>query len=127
MVVDCMDQQVNIVVYPDTVKLMNWVAAQVNGIQIGRAMIIKLEAGGTVGLHTDTGEYFDIHSRFHIPIKTNPGVVFGDSAANMHDHMPVQTLCKLNNRAPHQLQNNGTDFRVHLLIDVACIGGNQLF
>ena len=125
-VVDCIDQRLNIKAYPDTVKLMNWVAKQVAGIQLGRVMIVRLEAGGSVGLHTDTGKYFKVHSRFHVPIKTNHTVLFGNEHV-IQDHMPARTLCRLNNLEPHRLQNNGNDYRIHVIVDVACPGGNQIF
>ena len=105
----------------------DWIYKQVAGKALGRIMIVRLESKGSVGLHIDPHEYFKMYSRFHIPFKTNDMVLFSGNDISITEHMPVKTLNRLNNRSPHQLINNGNDYRIHLIVDVAINGGNQIF
>jgi uncharacterized protein with HEPN domain len=112
--------------YAECYKLANWVTQQVNGIRLGRVMIIRLEAGGEVSLHIDPGEYFEVYSRYHIPFKTNENVVFsGDDEE--YEHMPYKILSRINNRIIHKLQNKGSDYRIHMIFDVETESGNTIF
>jgi hypothetical protein len=90
-------------------------------------MITRLEAKSNVEAHIDPYEYFETYSRFHIPIITNKNVVFNGDTDTPNEHMPVQTLCRLNNRKLHGVSNNGDDFRVHIVIDIEIEGQNNIF
>jgi hypothetical protein len=114
-------------IFVNACKAADWIYEQVNGLALGRIMIVRLESNGHVGLHVDPYDYFEMYSRFHIPFKTNDKVLFSGEDNTVTEHMPVKTLNQLNNRTPHQLINNGDDYRIHLIVDVAVKGGNQIF
>lgn len=75
-------------------------------------MIVNLEPYGIVGDHAYDGPYFDQHARFHVPIKTTPGMTFKG------EHMPIGHLCCLNNSGVHGGINNSEIERIHLIVDV---------
>jgi hypothetical protein len=108
-------------------SLANWVSTQVNGITLGKMMIVNLKPRGIVKPHIDPNTYFEYYSRFHIPFKTNPDVVFHNGSETFLEHMPYKHLCQLNNRALHGVINNSEDYRIHLIVDIAVNGGNQIF
>ena len=113
--------------YPEVYKMANWMVAQVNGIALGRIMIVNLAPNGTVPPHIAPLDYFAMYSRFHVPIKTNPGVVFSGGPSTEFEHMPQQYLSQLNNRLMHQVNNNSSMNRIHVIVDIALEGGNQIF
>jgi hypothetical protein len=108
-------------------NLSEWMFKAVNGKTMGRIMIVNLAAGGKVPLHVDPMDYFEMYSRFHIPFKTNSNVVFNGGEDTENEHMPLQYLSRLNNRLPHQLENNSDENRIHLIVDIETEGGNQIF
>jgi aspartyl/asparaginyl beta-hydroxylase (cupin superfamily) len=107
--------------------LSQWMFETVSGKTMGRIMIVNLEPRGRVPLHVDPKDYFEMYSRFHVPLKTNPGVVFNGENGTANEHMPLGYLSRLNNRLPHQLDNNSDENRIHLIVDIETEGGNQIF
>jgi len=95
-----------------TNMLIDWIYNTVNGIGLGKVMIVNLEPYGIVGDHVDDGPYFDQHARFHVPIKTTTGMTFKG------EHMPIGHLCCLNNSGVHGGINNSEIERIHLIVDV---------
>jgi len=112
--------------YPLSYNLAKWILKKISGKRIGRIMIVRLEAGGNVGLHIDPLEYFDMYARYHVPLRTTEQVVFS-GGDNIYEHMPYKILSRLNNRKPHMIENNGTDYRIHLIVDIEIEGGNNIF
>lgn len=127
VITDCANHPVNYDKYANVVNAANWMMQQVDGIAMGRIMIIELAPHGVVALHTDPLDYFVMYSRFHIPFKTNENVLFNGGPDTPNEHMAYQHLCQLNNRLPHRLENNSDESRIHLLVDIAVEGGNQIF
>jgi hypothetical protein len=127
VITECVDHPVNYDRFPQTIKLSEWIYQQVNGIEIGRIMIIRLKSKGVVAPHIDPLDYFEQFSRFHIPFKTTPEVVFNDGKGSADEHMPYKMLCRLNNRLLHGLYNGSQENRIHLLVDIRQPGGNQIF
>ena len=92
-----------------------------------RLRLMRLSpGGGELQRHTDQ---VDVDSGFgvgqlmrvHIPLVTNPGVVFTvwDTKGEARNvHMPVNTVWALDTRWPHRAINGGTSERVHLVMDV---------
>jgi hypothetical protein len=103
-----------------------WIKKQVGGISFGRIMIVQLKPNSKVELHVDPGVYFEKYSRYHIPFKTNKCVQFFNKENNK-EHMPLKTLCRLNNLDYHGLINESNDDRIHLIVDVEVAGGNTVF
>ena len=127
VLVDCIDNAENIKKYPNAYNLAQWIYYEVGGIKMGRIMIVNLLPGGKVAPHIDPLDYFEIHSRFHVPVITNDGVVFFPDPNSEKEHMPVGYLSRLNNRVIHSVENRSNEFRVHLIADIATPGGNVIF
>jgi hypothetical protein len=127
MIVECADKEENILKYCHTYNLAIWACNYLNGIKIGRIMIVNLLPGGKVNPHIDPYDYFEVHSRFHIPLITNDNVVFLSGPESETEHMPVGMLSRLNNRTLHSVENRSDALRVHIIIDIAMEGGNTVF
>jgi hypothetical protein len=126
-VCDCKDNLLWQNMFQAVRTLSQWMFETVSGKTMGRIMIVNLEPRGRVPLHVDPKDYFEMYSRFHVPLKTNPGVVFNGENGTANEHMPLGYLSRLNNRLPHQLDNNSDENRIHLIVDIETEGGNQIF
>ena len=58
VIVDTIDNPYEIDKYPKVMQLVDWIYKTVNGVRLGRVMIIKVESGGEVALHIDPLTYF---------------------------------------------------------------------
>jgi hypothetical protein len=125
-ILECVDNPLMKDKFNSVRTLANWIFSRVDGVRMGRIMIINLVAGGEVPLHIDPLDYFERYSRYHVPVKTNPGVVFSGSDG-VPEHMPWGYLCRLNNRLPHRLDNRSEDSRIHILVDIETPDGNAIF
>ena len=124
--IPCEDIAFNIEKYPNVYALTKWMQEQVGGVELGKIMVVRLNPRAGVIQHVDDYEYFEYYSRFHVPLVTNPNVVFsGDGSPAQH--MPAQMLCRLNNRALHQVDNNSDEYRIHLLVDIRISEDNSIF
>lgn len=126
-IIECRDNPWVIKRFPKVMELVDWIYKKVDGEVLGRIMIVKLSERGIVSLHIDPEDYFVHHSRFHVPFKTNPGVVFNGGPGTENEHMPYKTLSRLNNRLPHMLENNSDEYRIHLIVDIQTPGKNEIF
>ena len=81
----------------------------------GRSRFMGLAAGAEVPEHIDSNYYWRTHLRIHVPVVTNPGVVFtcGDQAV----HMEAGDCWAFDSFRLHNVQNKGSEQRVHLVID----------
>lgn len=84
---------------------------------------LKLSAGSIIREHRDYNlSYEDGAVRVHIPVKTNPQVEF------IHDGQKIQMnegeAWYLNFNLMHSVKNNGTEARVHLIVD--CISNDWI-
>lgn len=114
--VKCIDtkQKLN---FPSIMNLVNWIYDYVEGVEMGRIMITRLEGGGVIKPHIDPGKYFQSYYRFHIPLITNENVKFiFDEGEPIH--MPVGVLSQLNNRINHGVENTSNDYRIHIIADI---------
>ena len=85
-----------------------------------RANLVRMEAGGEITDHTDNN-FSLVHShRIHIPILTNDQVGFsvGKETINMREG----DVYEINNRRIHSVRNEGSDDRVHLIMDYVIPG-----
>ena len=90
------------------------------------ALYANLPPGKKVPLHTDhlenkvfTGEgdnYLKLIHRIHIPIITNPGVFF--KILGEKKHMKVGECWDINQNVLHEIWNEGTSNRIHLIVDM---------
>lgn len=112
----------------DSVNLLSkWIQETVGGESIGHIYLNSMPPGGGVGLHVDPLDYFNLFTRFHVPLKTNLSTTFWGPDNAKKEHMPLGYLCRLNNLLPHQVFNHGNEIRIHLIVDVLVPGGNKIF
>jgi hypothetical protein len=85
-----------------------------------RMLFVKLLPGGSIPLHHDTGRSMRTSHRIHLPLVTNDGVEFtvGDKTRYL---LPGE-LWEINNRHRHTVTNNGTEGRVHMIMDFVLPG-----
>jgi len=102
---------------PGVTKLLHWTQQKMNAKAIGTSVLNCMQPGGSVLLHIDGGRYFEHYCRFHIPLQTNRQVTF-TGKSDSQEHMSLGWLYRLNNLTWHQVQNQGTTQRVHLVVDL---------
>jgi hypothetical protein len=85
-----------------------------------RMLFVKLLPGGSIPPHHDTGRSMRTSHRIHLPLVTNDGVEFtvGDKTRYL---LPGE-LWEINNRHRHTVTNNGTEGRVHMIMDFVLPG-----
>ena len=88
----------------------------------GRSRLMGLAAGGEVPRHIDTHYYWRTHWRIHVPVITNPKVLFtcGDETV----HMAAGECWLFDSFQWHRVENGGTEQRIHLVLDT--VGGGRL-
>ena len=89
----------------------------------GRSRLMGLAPGSEVPPHIDIHYYWRTHIRIHIPVITNPSVRFtcgGDSV-----HMAPGECWIFDSFQLHDVQNQGDERRIHLVIDT--VGGENLW
>jgi quercetin dioxygenase-like cupin family protein len=116
------DHELSTYKYPETyeewypyVKSIVDVLVPKFGTFVSRLLLVKLKAGGVIPPHKDSGRSLTKCRRIHIPIITNPKVMFtvGDITINMLEGSAYE----INNQLKHSVTNKGED-RVHMIIDI---------
>jgi tetratricopeptide (TPR) repeat protein len=82
---------------------------------IVRAMLAKLHAGGEIPKHKDAGYSLMNCHRVHLPLVTSDKVDFFVGGETIQ--MRVGELWEINNGTDHAVANNGTEDRIHLIVD----------
>jgi hypothetical protein len=82
-----------------------------------RVVFYRLKPGTNIGRHRDIGENRLTNGiiRIHVPLITNPGVLM--FVADQPYHFPVGTAWYFDATNYHRVENNGTEDRIHLVID----------
>lgn len=90
--------------------------SRVGGERLGRCMINKIAPGGRIYPHADTPVHADYYSRFHIVLESNDQSMFraGDEIVNMRQG----EIWWFDNKQEHEVQNNGSNDRIHLIVDI---------
>jgi quercetin dioxygenase-like cupin family protein len=85
-----------------------------------RASLVRLRAGCSIAEHQDKNFSLAHSHRVHLPIITNDRVRFtvGKETINMREGQ----LFEINNRRLHSVHNDGTEDRVHLILDFVLPG-----
>jgi hypothetical protein len=88
----------------------------------GRSRLMGLAARSDVPSHIDTHYYWRTHLRLHIPVITNPSVLFtcGDETV----HMEAGECWAFDSFRRHHVENKGDAQRIHLVLDT--VGGGNL-
>lgn len=104
--------------YPRLQEIIKWSYSFVNGLNLGRVMLVKMNGFGRIPLHIDPGKYFEVYKRFHIVFKTDPDVLFVGPPNSEPTHMPYGYLCQLNNIDLHGVVSKSNESRIHLIVDI---------
>lgn len=80
-----------------------------------RIRLARLKAHGEIPVHIDGASYFEKQHRLHIPLTTNPDVVF--DVGGSRKHMAVGEIWEINNLIHHGVYNLGDSDRIHLVVD----------
>jgi hypothetical protein len=85
-----------------------------------RASLVRLRAGCDIAEHQDMNFSLTHSHRVHLPIITNDQVMFtvGKETINMREGQ----LYEVNNRRKHSVHNQGSEDRVHLILDFVLPG-----
>lgn len=89
----------------------------------GRSRLMGLRAGGEVPQHVDSHYYWRTHWRIHIPVITNPQVLFSCGPETVH--MKPGECWLFDSFRWHRVVNGGAEQRVHLVLDT--VGGGAFW
>jgi len=89
----------------------------------GRSRLMGLGPGAQVPNHVDINYYWRTHLRIHIPVVTNPGVLFHCGGETVH--MKPGECWTFDSFRQHRVENRGTERRIHLVVDT--VGSERLF
>lgn len=89
----------------------------------GRSRLMGLAAGADVPIHIDVHYHWRTHRRLHIPVVTNPGVLFTVNEETVH--MKAGDCWLFDSFSLHKVQNKGSERRIHLVLDT--VGGGKLW
>ena len=82
-----------------------------------KAALVRMSPGGRIPLHRDgPHESWTQAHRLHLPIITEPEVLFNYTDCSYH--LKTNVLTEVNNQVLHSVVHNGTKDRYHLLLDV---------
>ncbi|MFL6725023.1 MAG: aspartyl/asparaginyl beta-hydroxylase domain-containing protein [Sphingomicrobium sp.] len=98
------------------------VMAAIGGVW-GRSRLMGLAAGAEVPPHVDIHYYWRTHLRIHIPVITNPEVIFTCGETSVH--MEPGEAWIFDSFEEHVVRNGGEDHRVHLVLDT--VGGGRVW
>lgn len=93
------------------------------GATWGRSRLMGLGPGANVPPHVDIHYYWRTHYRLHIPIVTNPNVLFTCDGETLH--MEPGECWVLDTFRRHGVENRGGEQRIHLVLDT--VGGEHLW
>jgi hypothetical protein len=112
---ECVDQEV-FKMLPEARPLIFGVMAFAQGERLGRVIINKIKPGGKIYPHADTAAHAEYYDRFHVVLKSQPGVIF--RAGEEEIYMPIGSAWWFDNSQEHEVINNSCDDRIHMVIDV---------
>ena len=87
------------------------------GEVLSRSRLMKLEARSEVSLHVDFNYHWYSRVRIHIPVATNPAVIFHCGPERVH--MAAGECWIFDSWRRHRVVNPSGEDRVHLVIDIA--------
>lgn len=88
--------------------------------RVVRCLFASMPPGAFIKVHHDTGLWVKHTHRVHLPIVTNSKVKFwvGSSNDSLEVYpFPAGHVIELNNQAKHQVLNEGSEARVHMIFD----------
>lgn len=103
---------------PEARPLIFGLMAAVQGERLGRCIINKLNPGGVIYPHADTPVHAEYWDRHHIVLKSQPGSNF--RCGNETVFMNTGEIWWFNNKLEHEVVNNGSEERIHMIVDIRC-------
>ena len=85
------------------------------GEVLSRSRLMKLDAGAEVSLHVDFNYHWFSRVRIHIPVVTNPAVIFHCGRERLH--LRAGECWIFDSWRRHRVVNDGPEDRIHLVID----------
>lgn len=104
---------------PESRPIIQSVMTAVNAYELGRVLITRIPPGGKILAHRDdAGEYVNMRdiARYHVVLQGLPGSLF--HCGNETACMRTGEVWWFNAHESHAVENNSTDDRIHLLVDV---------
>lgn len=101
--------------FPHARNFIKATAARLGGLP-GRAKIVNLPPGKRVYPHIDRGEYYLVHARFHLVLRSTDGSML--RAGDETQRLQTGELWWFDNNQIHEAWNDGADNRIHLIFDV---------
>ena len=88
---------------------------------ITRVQFALMPGQSEIKPHVDSGGYSQDGHRIHFVIASNPAVSFHvcDNDECIKIHTEEGTVFELNNRLKHYVKNDGQEYRIHMVVDVA--------
>lgn len=99
-------------VRPFVFDLMRRVEAE----RLGRVLITRLSPGGHIEPHVDSGDHAAYYDRYHFCLKGLPGSLF--RCGNEEVQMQTGEVWWFQNSVEHEVLNNSTDDRIHMIVDL---------
>lgn len=90
--------------------------ARVEGERLGRCLITRLAAGRVIAPHVDGGSHAAYYDRYHVVLHAEPGCLF--RAGEETVQMRTGEVWWFDNAQEHEVVNNSSDDRVHLIVDI---------
>ena len=116
---------------PYVQPITDQVCDMVGRTAIAATFIATLPAGTSIYPHVDAGDFLTVPARIHIPLKTNPGVIYRIGGAVNEDpdrmaahvmarefHMKVGEVWEIDNTSYHSVTNTGDTDRWHLIYNI---------
>lgn len=101
---------------PQARPLIFGLMARVEGERLGRVLITRLKPGKKILPHIDGGDHAAYYERFHIVLQSSPGTQF--RAGEEYVYMAPGEVWWFDNSVEHEVINNGTEDRIHLIVDI---------
>lgn len=101
---------------PAALPIIRSLVTNVSGERLGRVMINKLRPGGRIYPHADTPVHAEYWDRYHVVLQSGPGASFRCGEESVY--MRPGRIWWFQNLLEHEVCNNSTDDRIHLIIDI---------
>lgn len=90
--------------------------AKLEAERLGRVIITKLQAGGTIFPHVDPDFMHTYWTRFHLSIQSAPGCTCRCETEQVY--MRPGEMWRFNNGVEHCVENNSATDRIHMILDM---------
>lgn len=96
-------------------QIVDFLEKRFNG-KLCRAEIVKMDPNIKIRKHVDGGSFLQYARRCHVSVITNENVFFTvlDNTVNMKSGR----VYEINNSLPHSVENNSSEERVHIILDI---------